>query len=113
MNELFEHLSKEESIALLKALKLRKRLQKNLGNRSARVLDTLAGVHTLRIEHALSLDSAAIGKLMAKIFGPEYADGFVVSLVPKESLTGGLRAFFDDDMIDLSFLRARNILSQY
>ena len=111
MQDILANLSKSESLELLRALKLRKKLAKSLGNRSGRVLAGLSGVHTLRIEYAPGTDIASLESTLKWVFGESYNDGYETSFTEKPGIKWGARVFFDDTMVDLSFLRIERLLS--
>lgn len=104
-------LGKEELSSVVKSLKLYRTLKKRLGNRGVSIFNAIrTGEKTLRIEYFPSMGKEAAEKALADAFGKDFDKGFRTEWKENPSLEGGVRAFFGDEMVDLSFSRIERIL---
>ncbi len=110
---LTEKASKEELSELLRSLKLYRNLRKKLGNRGSRLFEaSRSGEKTLRVEYFPSFDRKDVEAALESAFGKDYAKGYRAEWKENPSLSGGIRAFFGDELVDLSFSRIERLLSR-
>lgn len=104
-------LGKEELSSVVASLKLYRTLKKRLGNRGVRIFNAIrTGEKTIRVEYFPAFGLEAAQKTMSDSFGKDYAEGFRTEWKENANLEGGLRAFFGDEMVDLSFARIEHVL---
>lgn len=105
-------LGKEELSSVLKSLKLYRILKKRLGNRGVAIFNAIrSGEKILRVEYFPAIGRETAEKSLAEAFGKGFADGFRTEWKENPALKGGVRAFFGDEMVDLSFSRIEHALS--
>lgn len=105
-------LGKEELRSVLKSLKLYRILKKRLGKRGIRIFENVrTGETPLRIEYFPALGREAAEEAVVAAFGGAYSEGYRVEWKPNPGLKGGVRAFFGDEMVDLSYSRIERTFS--
>lgn len=104
-------IGKEELASVLKSLKLYRTLSKRLGKRGVRIFEALrTGEKTLRVEYFPAIGLETAKKAVSDAFGSGFSDGYRTEWVENSELKGGVRAFFGDEMVDLSFSRIEHVL---
>ncbi|MDD3120203.1 MAG: hypothetical protein PHF46_02250 [Candidatus Gracilibacteria bacterium] len=102
-----EKYSKQELIEMLKVLKKYRNLRKNTGKKSAEILrQDIFGETRIKVEYFPSLNKGEITDfviiLFLKLFGKSVE---LKDIIWKEntSLTGGIRLYFGDDLLDITY----------
>lgn len=109
-------LSKEELTSLLKQLKVYRDLQKKIGKRGRGIFSKMVhGTHDYVVEYSPSLDEDYIKQKAKEIYKNIFhLDVWEneIQCIKKEALIGGFKVYFDDNMIDASFLKFYNALKK-
>lgn len=103
---------KEELTSLLKKIKVYRDLNKKIGKRGRGIFSQMIyGTHNYVVEYSPALDEKYIKQKAQEI----YKNIFYLNVweneiqcIQKDSLIGGFKVYFDDQMIDASFLKFYN-----
>lgn len=109
---MIENLNKNEATALLKELKTYKDLKQKLWNRGIEIFkNNSKNIQTCKVEYFPSLTQDFVLEKSLEV----YKNNFKINIDPEnivfvenKKIMWGLRIFFDDKMIDLSFLKYFN-----
>jgi len=112
--DIFDNLNKEQLNELLKTLKLYRNLTKKLWNRGKRLFKSIISWKSIySVEYFIwaskdeSLEEAI--KIYKKVFWDDVSIDSI-NLLERESLQWWIKVFKDDNLVDLSFKKATEIL---
>lgn len=107
------HYSREELQDILRVLKTYKQSHRQIGAR-ARIYDPKNPPEPeLRVEYASGISQSLLEKILQSAIAlhfPDIKDQSNVVYTENTHLTGGIRIFYGDDMVDISFQRFVNMI---
>jgi hypothetical protein len=109
-----EKLQKNELEELLKDLRLYKDLVKKVWSRWKKIFHNIFNeTNEYSVEYYWDLDESYVFKKSKKVYKKLFdieVDESDIKLIKKDSLKWGMRIYFNDKLVDLSFLKFYNLL---
>lgn len=111
-----ENLQKAELEELLKNLRLYKDLVKKVWNRGKKIYENVFNwKNEYSVEYYWDLDESYVlteaKSIYKKVFNVDVSDSEII-LSKNEKIKGWMKVYFNDNLIDLSFLKFYNLLNK-